>query len=1019
MKNQHEKMEFIINGSGSLISMVSRDYVYEIVNDAFCEAHEQSRENIVGKDMSYIWGAAAFRHGIKPYIDKCLQGRECLSEAWADLPALGRRYLKVFYRPYRESGAEVTHVVVTAQDMTAQKRIQDTLERGAQRLQDILNSISIPVFVINSDHNVIYWNRAIEALSGIPAGEVLGTNRQWRAFYNHERPCLADILVKGTLDDIPRWYGDKCTGSRLIDGAYEAVDFFPDLGEKGKWLYCTVSVIRDLQGRVNGAVETLEDITDAKIADLHLKNQLHFQQSLLDAIPIPVYHKDARCIYTGCNTAYEKFLNLPRDRFIGKTVYDVAPGKLADLYHAKDLELLNSPGTQVYEAQVLDTGQVIHDVVFHKATYTDPDGRVGGMIGIIEDITDRRRAEERLLANERRYRNLVEATSDWVWEVDREGRYIYASPKVREFLGYRPEEVIGKTPFDFMQPDEAARIRGIFSEFAAAQKPFSGLVNIALHREGREVILETNGEPVFDADGNFAGYRGIDRDITERSRIERQLKKESDLKDFLIELHEIAPSLTDRELYNHFLDKVVRTTESAIGFFHLVSEDQKSVILTTWNAEALDNCTAAYETHYPIEQAGNWVDCVRARKTVVYNDFPCSPNQRGLPEGHTPVRRFMSVPVMEEGRVRIIFGVGNKVEEYSEFDALRVQVVANELQRIMTQRVSERRFKRLLKYAPIPLAISDNKGSVIYRNNRYLETIGYTQEDVSTTGDWWRLAYPDEDCRRQAIESWGEKVARAIKTGSDIEAAEYSVTCKDGTARVMIISGVIFDDQSILVTFIDITERKRDEERIRKYSHDLAERMKELRGLYSISETVRRKDISQQAMLQECASLISQSYQYPEVAACRITWEGDAFGTADFRPTAWMQSCPVMVHGRQAGTVEVCYLEERPEESEGPFLAEERDLINSIAELLGRSAERVLAEEEREKFVVELQKALSEVRTLSGLLPICASCKKIRDDKGFWNQVEMYISKHTSAEFSHGICPECAEKLYPELSEKK
>lgn len=642
---------------------------------------------------------------------------------------------------------------------------------------------------------------------------------------------------------------------------------------------------------------------------------------------------------------------------------------------------------------------------------------VAGVVALIS--LRRRQAEKSLQARETQYRNLVEATSDWVWEVDQEGRYTYASPKVREFLGYEPDEVIGKTPFDFMPPEEAAKIRGIFGGYAEARKPFTGLVNIALHKEGREVILETSGAPVFDAAGTFSGYRGIDRDITGRNQLERRLKKEAELKDFLIDLHEIAPSLTDRELYDHFLDNVVRTTDSAIGFFHLVSEDQKEVILTTWNSEALDNCTASYETHYPIEQAGNWVDCVRFRKPVVYNDFPRSPNQKGLPEGHTPVRRFMSVPVVEEGKVRIIFGVGNKAEEYSEFDALRVQVLANELQRLMAQRVSERRFRRLLKYAPIPLALSDRDGTVIYRNNRYLETIGYTHEDVPTVEEWWRTAYPDEDYRKQVIKSWEENIARAINTGGDIETAEYNVACRDGMTRVMIISGVIFDDQSLLVTFVDITERKQAEEKIRMYSHDLQERVKELNCLYSVSELVRRNDTSHEEILQECASLLAQAYQYPGIAACRITWEDNAYTTENFRQTAWMQSCPVMVNGRNAGNVEVFYLEERPEEHEGPFLAEERHLINSIADLLGRSAERRQAEEDRERFVAELQKALSEVKTLSGLIPICANCKKIRDDSGYWNRIESYISEHSSAEFSHGICPECEKILYPELSRRK
>jgi hypothetical protein len=81
-------------------------------------------------------------------------------------------------------------------------------------------------------------------------------------------------------------------------------------------------------------------------------------------------------------------------------------------------------------------------------------------------------------------------------------------------------------------------------------------------------------------------------------------------------------------------------------------------------------------------------------------------------------------------------------------------------------------------------------------------------------------------------------------------------------------------------------------------------------------------------------------------------------------------------------------------------------------------SERMRAAAEREKFVRELQDALASVRQLSGLLPICASCKQIRNDKGYWTQIEVYVQDHSDAQFSHGICPECMEKLYPEFSGK-
>ncbi len=146
-------------------------------------------------------------------------------------------------------------------------------------------------------------------------------------------------------------------------------------------------------------------------------------------------------------------------------------------------------------------------------------------VGIVRDITSRKQTEEDLRSSRARFRSLVEATSDWVWEVDERGTYVYASPQIRDILGYEPKEVCGKTPFDLMPPDEARRVDAIFKEIAASQMPFSFLENVNLHKDGRKVVLESSGVPIYHADGTFHGYSGVDRDITRRKRAEELLRE--------------------------------------------------------------------------------------------------------------------------------------------------------------------------------------------------------------------------------------------------------------------------------------------------------------------------------------------------------------------------------------------------------------------------------------------------------------------------------------------------------------
>jgi PAS domain S-box-containing protein len=158
---------------------------------------------------------------------------------------------------------------------------------------------------------------------------------------------------------------------------------------------------------------------------------------------------------------------------------------------------------------------------------------------------------------------------------------------------------------------------------------------------------------------------------------------------FLLDLYQKALLLSEKELNDYFLDHAVSLTGSTIGFFHFVSDDQKSIMLTAWNGEARKNCVATYDSHYPIERAGNWVDCVRLKRPVIYNNFAKSPNQKGFPSGHVLIKRFMSIPIFENDKIKIVFGVGNKIDPYTEDDVVQLQLIANELSKIYQQRQAE------------------------------------------------------------------------------------------------------------------------------------------------------------------------------------------------------------------------------------------------------------------------------------------------------------------------------------------
>ena len=138
--------------------------------------------------------------------------------------------------------------------------------RDEQKLLSIIHGSPIPNFVISKEHKVIYWNRALQALSNIKPSDVLGTNQHWRAFYKNQRPCLADLIVDDRTSELEKFYANRWSKSNLLEGAYEVTQFFPDMGDRGKWFRITAAELRDAGGYLFGAMETLEDITQQKMA---------------------------------------------------------------------------------------------------------------------------------------------------------------------------------------------------------------------------------------------------------------------------------------------------------------------------------------------------------------------------------------------------------------------------------------------------------------------------------------------------------------------------------------------------------------------------------------------------------------------------------------------------------------------------------------------------------------------------------------------------------------------------------
>jgi PAS domain-containing protein len=180
------------------------------------------------------------------------------------------------------------------------------------------------------------------------------------------------------------------------------------------------------------------------------------------------------------------------------------------------------------------------------------------------------------------------------------------------------------------------------------------------------------------------------------------------------------------------------------------------------------------------------------------------------------------------------------------------------------------------------------------------------------------------------------------------QSTEIEVVSKGGeshTAEMRMTETVWEGKKVYLASIRDISELKRMEQRLRKQGHYLAERVKELNCLYSISKLIERQKISLEEIFQGTVELMHHAWQYPEITCARIILNGQEFATENFKETSWKQFSDIFVSGKKAGVLEVNYLEERPEDKEGPFSKGERGLIDAIVERLGHAIEKITAEE--------------------------------------------------------------------------
>jgi PAS domain S-box-containing protein len=432
---------------------------------------------------------------------------------------------------------------------------------------------------------------------------------------------------------------------------------------------------------------------ERKQTELVLKQSERHYRVLAENMVDTVCVHDIKGFYTFISSSVSILLGYSSDELLNTNPLDIVhpddkedyinkirPIILSGTYWRHECRYIRKDGTSVW---VEVNGKPVHDnnnVITSYQTVT-------------RNIADRKQIEIALKRSEEKFRNLVETTNDFIWETNTEGLFTYASPQIKFILGYGLDEIMNHSPFEFMPPDEAEKIKKRSDEIVATKKPFNNLININLHKDGQAIFFETSGVPMLDANNNLLGYCGIDRDITERLQSEEIIRK-------------------SHEKYQAIFESTGTAT--------LIVEEDQTILMANHECLMLTG-------YAPSELIGQkWIQFVapESLQEMVKNHNLRRQNNNAAPKKY-------EVKLLNKKR-EIRFAVLD-IEMVPETKQSIVSIL-DITERILAEKLlkeSEERFRTIFEQAGVGVALLNTKtGQFIRVNQKYCDFVGYTMQEM-------------------------------------------------------------------------------------------------------------------------------------------------------------------------------------------------------------------------------------------------------------------------------------------------
>ncbi len=438
----------------------------------------------------------------------------------------------------------------------------------------------------------------------------------------------------------------------------------------------------------------------------------------------------------------------------------------------------------------------------------------------IEKALDHK-AEHKLQDNEHtlrqsQWRALINTLPDLVWLKDRQGTYLACNHRFERYLGAEENEIIGKTDDDFMDKQQAESYREQDQKAMATGERCINEEQIRFADDGHVELIETIKVPMYQPDGELMGVLGVGRDITQRKVHDEFMLLQTSRAEAMQKLSLIAEKKEENAFIEAGLDLVEDLTYSNISFLHYYVSEERNAESTIWSERTLEEYfETGGDMHHPIDETGICADAQRQLTTVMFNDYAEYQHQHGLPEGKTELERLICVPVIDDGQVVLVVGIGNRESEYTSLEKETVQLIANEMWRIIQRRRLESRsarFSRVLENSLNEILIFDSETMRFIDVNKEAQSnLGYSKEEL-------RYMTPVEINPQFTSESFA-RLIEPLRTGQEPELILTTVhRRKDQTMYPVEVHLQYMDEHPPVCVAVvrDIDDRLRMESELRK-----------------------------------------------------------------------------------------------------------------------------------------------------------------------------------------------------------